>query len=344
MKKRTTIIALPVLALLACACSGTLQVTVEKAATPASAPAATARPVGVATPTEVPGPQAFALGNLTVEEYPVVSKDLDTPNHFEFNQRILPAVLERRKIWRGQIAERRVEAANQALARFGYRLQPTDEPPRRRHDLYRGDTLVQANISTVWPISVAASGSDFALLIEDERGRSLLVSRDGAQPWDAAQHGFIAPVLVGDDLVSIEASANRQDWLVRRGRQVVYTVQGKPISAANPLKGLWSWNGHWVLEVDGQVIIDGKSLNEELGYEEIFAWQLLAGQPFYFFRKGGRIGVSYAGQTLAPRYDDVIHDKCCEPAAFNVAGNGTMVWGYALRNGIWNYIEMGVYR
>ncbi len=277
MKKRTTIIALPVLALLACACSGTLQVTVERAATPASAPAATARPVGVATPTEVPGPQAFALGNLTVEEYPVVSKDLDTPNHFEFNQRILPAVLERRKIWRGQIAERRVEAANQALARFGYRLQLTDEPPRRRHDLYRGDTLVQANISTVWPISVAASGSDFALLIEDERGRR-------------------------------------------------------------------SWNGHWVLEVDGQVIIDGKNLNEELGYEEIFAWQLLAGQPFYFFRKGGRIGVSYAGQTLAPRYDDVIHDKCCEPAAFNVAGNGTMVWGYALRNGIWNYIEMGVYR
>lgn len=334
-------LAAMLLALFPAACGGTLQIRVEST-TPS--PAAAPPQAAAATATAAPGPVALALGDLTVEEYPVVSKDLDTPNHFEFNQRILPAVLERRKIWRGQIPERRAEAANQALARFGYRLQLTGEPPRLRYDLYRGDTVVQAGISTVWPISVAASGSDFALLIEDERGRSLLVSREGAQPWDAAQHGFIAPVLVGDDLVSIEASANGQDWLVRHGDQAVYTVHNKPIGPANPLKGLWSWNGHWVLEVDGQVIVDGRSLNEELGYQEIFAWQLVNGQPFYFFGKGGRIGVSYAGQTLPPRYDEVIHYQCCEPAAFNVAGNGIMVWGYALRNGIWDYVEMGVYR
>jgi len=349
VKKRTAIVTLPILALLASACGGTLQVTVERAATPASAPIAIARPTSAApgitaTPTEAPGPKAFALGDLVVEEYPVVSKDLDTPNHFEFNQRILPAVLERRKTWRGRIPERRADAANQALAHFGYRLQPKSDPPGPRYDLYQGDTVVQADISTVWPISVAASGSDFALLVEDERGRSLLVTRGTTQPWDAARHGFIAPVMVGLDLVSVEATANGQDWLVRRGGQVVYTVRNKPIGPANPLKGLWSWSGHWVLEVDGQVIVDGRSLNEELGYQEVFAWQLLNGQPFYFFKKGGRIGVSYAGQTLAPRYDEVIHYRCCEPAAFNVAGNGTMVWGYALRDGLWYYVEIGVYR
>ena len=348
MKKRTAIAALPILALLASACGGTLQVTVERTATPPGAPMAIAwtasAPQGItAAPTEVPGPKAFALGDLVVEEYPVVSKDLDTPNHFEFNQRILPAVLERREIWRGRIPERRADAAKQALARFGYRLELKAELPGLHYDLYQGDTLVKADISTVWPISVAASGSDFALLVEDDQGRSLLITRGATQPWDTARHGFIAPVLVGLDLVSVEAAANGQDWIVRRGDQTVYTVRDKPIGAANPLKGLWSWSGHWLLEVDGQVIIDGKSLNEELGYQEVFAWQLLNGQPFYLFRKDGRIGVSYAGQTLAPRYDEVIHYRCCEPAAFNVAGNGTMVWGYALRNGLWYYVEMGVY-
>jgi hypothetical protein len=28
---------------------------------------------------------------------------------------------------------------------------------------------------------------------------------------------------------------------------------------------------------------------------------------------------------------------------FNISGNGTMVWFYALRDGTWYYVEAGVY-
>mgnify|MGYP001143051209 FL=1 len=28
---------------------------------------------------------------------------------------------------------------------------------------------------------------------------------------------------------------------------------------------------------------------------------------------------------------------------FNVSGNETMVWFYALRDGVWHYVEAGVY-
>ncbi len=51
------------------------------------------------------------------------------------------------------------------------------------------------------------------------------------------------------------------------------------------------------------------------------------------------------GQIVEPyRYDDIVHYLCCEPGMFNAAGNDTMVWFYALRDGVWHYVEAGVYR
>ena len=55
------------------------------------------------------------------------------------------------------------------------------------------------------------------------------------------------------------------------------------------------------------------------------------------------IGVSYSGQVLPYTYDEVVHDRCFEPAAFNVSGNAHMVWFHGLRDGLWHYVEIGVY-
>jgi len=60
------------------------------------------------------------------------------------------------------------------------------------------------------------------------------------------------------------------------------------------------------MEMDGQVEVDGRSLNQELGYDEIFGWRLLEGKPFYFLRKDNRIGISYDGQAFPYQYDEVI--------------------------------------
>ena len=361
MRKCSPAMALLFLGLLASGCSGAPQGNVDPATPMVATPVATIAPAaganGSAQPAVAPAEPttaataaavaptvvALSLGNLTVEEYPIVAQEVDTPSHFEFNQRVAPAVLEKREAWRTPIPEERVARANDALAQFGYRLAPKGEQDGFLFDLYRGENVVKADIDAVWPISVAASGQELALAVETAGG-TYLVRRDRVEPWDPSQHAAIAPVMVGDDLVSVDIAANGKDWDVRRAEQVVYTVRDKPIVVASPVKGLWSWDGHWVLEVDGQVIVDGQDLNGELGYDEIFAWQLLDGQPFYFFKQGAQVGVSYAGQTLAPRYDDVVHYECCEPAAFNVTGNGTMVWGYALRDGMWDYIEMGVYK
>ena len=130
--------------------------------------------------------------------------------------------------------------------------------------------------------------------------------------------------------------------LVQQGGKTVYSIPAT-FRTDNPIKGLWAWDGHWILEMEGHVVIDGKSSNKELGYDEIFNWRLLKGQPFYFFKKGNRIGVSYAAQVLPYQYDEVIHYRCCEPAMFNVGGNASMVWFHALKDGMWYYVEIGIY-
>lgn len=132
---------------------------------------------------------------------------------------------------------------------------------------------------------------------------------------------------------------------VRRDGQEIYRYHMSSGHAGTfPLFYLGNWQGRWVMEVNGMLVIDGQIVNQEWGYDEIFGCQELNGQPFYFFVQGGRTYLSYGGETLPVSYDYVYHGMCCEPAAFNVGGNDRMVWFYALKDGAWHYVELGVYR
>jgi hypothetical protein len=168
------------------------------------------------------------------------------------------------------------------------------------------------------------------------------VQEDQTEEWDLGSGLYIAPVFYGDELLSVRWDFERGQAQVMQGEMQVYAFAGVYL-VDMPVKGLWSWEGHWLLEVDGFLIQDGEVLNESLGFEEIFGWQLLDGKPFYHFRKGPRVGISYGGVRLPVSYEEVIHYRCCEPAAFNNAGNEDMVWFYGLREGVWYYVEMGRY-
>jgi hypothetical protein len=287
-------------------------------------------------------PAAGESKQLLIEEHAVVAKGVDTPEHFEYTQRIDPAILEKRQELRSPSPAARVARTNETLARFGYRLQPKEKPGCPvcvRYDLYRGDEVVQANLGFVRMITVNEKGDDFALGVEDEMGRGFLVRAGGITAWNVMQHAFTAPVFAGNRLVTLEADEQHRRFTVRHGDETLYLFEAARMRVDEPVKGLWSFQGQWVLEADGEVVIDGKSLNEQLGYEEAFGWRLLNDQPFYFFKKAGKIGLSYGSEVLSAQYDEVIHYRCCEPAAFNVQGNDQMVWFHALRDGQWYYVE-----
>ncbi|HSD84053.1 MAG TPA: hypothetical protein VLG46_09355 [Anaerolineae bacterium] len=94
-----------------------------------------------------------------------------------------------------------------------------------------------------------------------------------------------------------------------------YSIPLSPTGAMYPIWGLWAYGNRWALEVAhvtlirippntidgvefGEVIQEGVALNQQKGYEESFGFQLLQGKPFYFFKRQGRLGISYDGQEI----------------------------------------------
>lgn len=292
------------------------------------------------------GDQTSGSSGLIVEEYPLVAAAEDQPDHFEFRDRVTEAILDVRRAWREPDLMAQVAYANEIIGQWGYALRPFDEisaggPSYRL--LHLGNALL-SDITHVWPIAVNSDRTDFRLLLDSMSQPLLVVVPDTVGQVNTGDFVYIAPVFVGSDLYEVVADWNVPQFHVTRNGEIVHTVTPTGPFVEPPVKALWAWEWHWVLEAEGQVIIDGMILNQQLGFDEIFGWRLIAGQPFFFFKRAGQIGLYYAGQTVEPyRYDEVVHYMCCEPSMFNISGNETMVWFYALRDGVWHYVEAGVY-
>ncbi|HWI51464.1 MAG TPA: hypothetical protein VNT01_04905 [Symbiobacteriaceae bacterium] len=281
--------------------------------------------------------------DLTIEEHAVTERGADQPTHFAFNDRIPAAVKEKRAQWR-QTAARwdNLPAANAALSPLGYELVAI---PGGGADLHKGQELIVGYLSEISPVAVSENGKDFAFVAYSSSRGSMLVRPAGIQPWEMGEHYFQPPVFAGNELieVKIDGQSSERFVVLQNGKEVYRGVAG-PIIADLPLRHLAAWNSTWVVEIKGDVILGGKSQKQALGYEELFDWRLVAGSPFYFFRKDGKVGINYGGKDQGARYDEVVHYMCCEPAMFNPAGNEQMVWFYARKGEMWYYVEAGVFR
>ncbi|MCG8351068.1 MAG: hypothetical protein MI924_25140 [Chloroflexales bacterium] len=185
---------------------------------------------------------------------------------------------------------------------------------------------------------------DFVMMAQQFDGPTLLIRNNYVEFRDLEHHALTPPVFISNELMTVESDPEFRIFAMRCGDEIVYRFTLPATRHDSPIKRLSSWDGHWVAEIDGQVLVDGKSLNQQLGYNEIFGWQLVNKLPFYFFKQYGRIGVSYARRILPYQYDEIVHYAHSEAATFNTAGNDTMVWFHARRDGTWYYVEMGVYR
>jgi hypothetical protein len=106
-----------------------------------------------------------------------------------------------------------------------------------------------------------------------------------------------------------------------------------------PVHRFQSWHDHWTLEIDDFLIQDGKILNERFGFEEAFDWQIVNDKPFYFFRKGPQVGISYKGEFLRLDYEEVAHGLCCGLTPNNPSWiDEDTVRFFGKRNGIWYYV------
>jgi hypothetical protein len=137
--------------------------------------------------------------------------------------------------------------------------------------------------------------------------------------------------------------------------ETVFTRSLGPPSPINPLQGLWVHDGHWYLEVAdnnsggnspqvyGVVVIDGEALHEKLGYDETFGFAILEEMPFYFFSKSGIIDISFDNEVVPVGYEHIPHNACCSGARLNPIRAANMISFFAQRDGVWYYVEAGVY-
>ena len=99
----------------------------------------------------------------------------------------------------------------------------------------------------------------------------------------------------------------------------------------------WSfcnWHDKWIIETNRILIINGKILNHELGYEEIFGWHILQGIPIYFVLQNGKYYISINEHLVDIPYDEIFHYGCCATYVFNPHTDGEKSWIQVKRNGV----------
>jgi hypothetical protein len=135
--------------------------------------------------------------------------------------------------------------------------------------------------------------------------------------------------------------------------EIFRLVIENPVPTYPSFLGLWAYGDDWLIETTqsnktgeypyavGDIIRTGQSLNMLYGYDESFGFQLLAGKPFYFYKKDGKFNASYDGQNMVLEYDEVPHYLCCSAGGINLIKSENMVSFFGKKEDKWYYVEIG---
>lgn len=301
---------------------------------------------------------------MMVDEYKIVSVEKDTPGHYEYAQRIGETILKKRRSWRstGRRTHHSVSWINEQIMPLGFKLVVNEaaypghgqtvydlvktggSPVKRVHGLQNIDTFCMNAAETSF-LFVASQ-------LLGETTRYVLVRDGQCTEWNPAWKTAFSPILLGESLMTVEKtpigsgddahSALYRFRVKKDGEEVFeFLAEEKPTSRVD--KRFFTWEGSWVIEYVDHVVIDGEDIGRARGYDAVYCYRIIDGEPFYFFEGNHKVHMAYAHQALPFTYDEVIHDQCCEPSHFNVRSNDCMVWFHARKGDHWYYVEAGLY-
>jgi len=207
---------------------------------------------------------------------------------------------------------------NEMLEPFGYELRSDIEKP---HELYLDGELVLNNIFRLPAVHMFSTptGEVLAFLVqtvkdpdkffyEKDNAVIYLVQNETISIWQEeplkGTDPGKPPIWVAGDLLVLGMGEHTYLEVRNSQHDLVFSFASS-FSASLPLKGFHSWDDHWVMDMTHFIIQDGEILNEKYGLDDAFYWQLINDKPFYFFRKGPRVGISYNGQFLPNYYDSI---------------------------------------
>jgi hypothetical protein len=249
-----------------------------------------------------------------------------------------------------------LERVNEAISADGYQLHPGSE--NYLYDLYQNGELALANLYRLPEIYrfTTPEGERLVFLAYTSidpaknfyapgNAKTYLIQNNAITLWENkpmnAMFGEWKPIWAANQLLLL-GLGEHTDVQVRNSQQDVIFSFATYFVTHIPMNTFQAWDDHWVLAVDNFVIQDGEIINQPLGFEEVFDWHLINGKPFYFFRKGPQVGLSYDGQFLQPYYHEIIHGYCCGLALNNPTFGENTVRFFGKREDTWYYVVVKI--
>lgn len=296
----------------------------------------------------VPPVSTRQTAGFLITEYAIAVEACHPIQHFDgFHARFDSLGLNLNTLW-SESQRQTAQAANQKLALFGLRLVERQTPhPWLSFDLQKGDEILVSGLVRLGEVSLRADGVDFLFwaVAENEQGSQfpILVYKNGLDTFSVWEQGFHS-VWAGSQMISYRYSKTELFPVGAPARLQVF-ADGQPLDrlsipqmgpAGSPVRGLWNWEGHWVMEIRSVLFVDGLPVNRQWGYDEIFDWHLVNNKPFFAARRGGEFVLVYDGQEFPLVYDDIAHgDVCCETGIYDFQPLADGAFFYARRDGVW---------
>jgi hypothetical protein len=242
---------------------------------------------------------------IMVTEYPLVEQSVDNPDHAGFSRYAQTAVTANHSNRFHDSNE--TETLNIDLGPYGMHLECNPVPPYSGYALYHGDTLLQGDIARFWPVSPDGLNiekpGDIAFAFETFRGEKIIASSQGISPWIGQPDEVSHPEALDQDQRLAFASVDGDMSFLGASEQ-------PPLPVEN----------------DGQT--------------PYLYRQMIAGSPFVIENHNGLVNLIYQGQNLSYRYDMVVTGLPGDLVILNPGGSGDTAWFFALRDGLWYYVEI----
>jgi hypothetical protein len=166
---------------------------------------------------------------------------------------------------------------------------------------------------------------------------------------DSPETYYVGPIEVGESHFRIRSvdhvhgeGRQRGEFTIERDSVEVHRFTAEASLASSLIESFFPWEGQWILEYPGHIVIDGVDMNEKLKADRVFSATVLGGKLLYMQEIDGAIGLVWDGLAGPLLYERVPHRMCCEYSAFNPRTFDQCLRFFALRDGYWYLVEAGV--
>ncbi len=319
--------------------------------------------------------------NMIIEEHPLVPETEDTPNHLEFKDHISSEILSTRSQWRtspltssnistSDEVDPYINQLNETLKTYNYKFERNISPQvpannKALYDLYLYNNKVLENLTFIRNFQIHTNPNAFSFGAEQilSSGKIKYLTFYNGETFEWDPDHVIDPIIVKGELYEIipkpkpvldydrgTEGETKDGYLIKTKNKEIYTfIPEENVYVSQTVLTFRNWNDKWILEYrnnqeENIIISDGLSVAENKTYNQVYNFTFVKENPLYFFEDSTeKIGLMYNDEPLPFTYDSIIHNNCCEASVFNPFSNENMVTFYALKRGVWYYVEAGVY-